>query len=81
MISGRNILQDADIKAALVMAKVADGRYGPIDRDTALLQIFSGIPMVRDSMRWKCTSCLYHSFCYIEKADQPKETLKKVKKK
>ena len=80
LFGGRDILQKSDALALIVMDKVANGIFGPIDRDTALIKIFSSIPMVRDSMKWKCSSCLYHSFCYIEKSDEPKETLKKVKK-
>jgi CRISPR/Cas system-associated exonuclease Cas4 (RecB family) len=77
LYSGRDILQKADEEAFnLNIAVDSQEEY-----DKGLLIIFGKIPMVRDSMRWKCNMCLYHSFCFIEKEDQPKETLKKVKKK
>jgi CRISPR/Cas system-associated exonuclease Cas4 (RecB family) len=76
LYNGRDLLQLAD-KLVATLSKDLSME----ERSKALLVIFSGLPMVRDSMRWKCNMCLYHSFCFIEKEDQPKETLKKVKKK
>ena len=77
LFGGRDELQRADRLVAL--SKDKDLTREEFDKN--LLVIFCTLPMVRDSMRWKCNSCLYHSFCYIEREDQPKETLKKVKKK
>jgi CRISPR/Cas system-associated exonuclease Cas4 (RecB family) len=79
LYAGRDILQKADEEVKIWRAE--HGFLSPAEASQFLLQVFSKIPMVRDSMRWKCNMCLYHSFCYIEKEDQPKETLKKVKKK
>jgi hypothetical protein len=39
----------------------------------AYLNIFDALPMCRESMRWKCTNCLYHGLCFIDKEEVKKK--------
>jgi CRISPR/Cas system-associated exonuclease Cas4 (RecB family) len=81
LYGSRDILQNADRLAESYRLSLEVKAFTKEEYDSNLLAIFSKIPMVRQSMVWKCTSCLYHSFCYIDKEDKPKEVMKRVKKK
>jgi hypothetical protein len=68
-ISGRDILADAYDKAEYVLKM----EKNEANKRSELLFIFDRIPMCRDSIRWKCNSCLYHSLCYISEPEKPKK--------
>lgn len=71
MIGGRDQLAKAYLQAKGALLLTNEGL-----KRSELLKIFDSLPMCRESMRWKCLSCVYHNLCYI---DEPGE--KKVKKK
>jgi CRISPR/Cas system-associated exonuclease Cas4 (RecB family) len=81
MVAGRNILLKAYSAADLVLEHFKLNMITEEFKNQMLLEILDTIPMVRDSMRWKCTTCQYRSNCYFDKPVVEEEPVKKVKKK
>jgi len=67
MVGGRDLLQQSYDRVDRIAKNVPETL-----RRKALLAIFDNLPMCRESMRWKCTNCLYHGLCYIDKEEGKK---------